>query len=932
MSLNGLGRSLPNLSDLRVDDPDDMASKQDVTARSEVQAGLRRSHRLARPTWKLREKMETEFWKSVDDAKTILQRIDTTPGSRHNPKIIEEVEKCAKMLTRQYEELRTVVQFVPDDIRQTADRYLQLLRQLNPQDFAEDTSSRHSGSRSSTSSKKIQLAAQAASLRAEIEARKLEEAKIIELARMEADEKARRARYEADIKKREEELRTQEIETQLRLTEIELQVLEEHDEESDKNSEIFARHRPQNDQNYDMTPKSPKKTDFVESSEMKNIMEAFNRNRLPAPEPSVFDGNPLRFAAWKSSFTSLIVSRNVPVNEKIYYLQKYLAGEARECVEGLFYFDTEEAYQNAWKQLEKRFGDKFLISEAFRNKLHIWPEIYNNDNKGLRKYADFLMQCAIAINEIPGLLILNDCHENRKLLGKLPRWSQVEWSKRVSESSTYPNFKQFAEFVVKIAERVNNPILADLYPPRSAPSKKTGEARILSTVANDVPPRSASEQNNCSFCKLENHILQNCREFRALTPVERDTHVKKNGLCYGCLTFGHLSRDCQERSKCDICSGRHPTCLHGDYNNLYPTNQRIVTNETSISMTSNTVGQTDRMSSMVVPVYLSSDNNPEREIMVYALLDSQSDNTFVLDEIMKDLVADSTLAKLKISTMTSTSTVNCRRYNGLHVRGLNSTEKIPLPASYSRSFIPTNRDQIPTPTTVKNWKHLETLSDKIPPLQQCEVGLLVGFNCSDALAPLDVILGGRAEPFAQRTALGWSVVGRTRTKEDEDLDPNFITNKIPDELSTSHDSNEVHIVCHTKVVDVTTAGVLQPLKSDIPERKGEEQAVMPQEDVRFTKTIEDSIQQDENGEKHSSRYNKSDPNGDKCENRHIKEGYVVILREDDVRGRWTLARVLETFEDADKLIRRVRFQIGTTDLDTEGSLHWESDRTRATDS
>ena len=144
---------------------------------------------------------------------------------------------------------------------------------------------------------------------------------------------------------------------------------------------------------------------------------------------------------------------------------------------------------------------------------------------------------------------------------------------------------------------------------------------------------------------------------------------------------------------------------------------------------------------MVVPVYISSDKNPEEEFMVYALLDSQSDTTFILEETVNKLQTDSMPAKLKIFTMTSCSDVKCRRYTNLSVRGLDSTKKISLPATYSRSFIPTNKNQIATPDVVKNWKHLENLSEKIYPLQDCEVGLLIGFNCPDALAPLEVILG-----------------------------------------------------------------------------------------------------------------------------------------------------------------------------------------------
>lgn len=41
----------------------------------------------------------------------------------------------------------------------------------------------------------------------------------------------------------------------------------------------------------------------------------------------------------------------------------------------------------------------------------------------------------------------------------------------------------------------------------------------------------------------------------------------------------------------------------------------------------------------------------------------------------------------------------------------------------------------------------------------CGVRLLIGYYCSRALAPRQVITGGDSEPYGIRTDLGWSIVG-----------------------------------------------------------------------------------------------------------------------------------------------------------------------------
>lgn len=47
----------------------------------------------------------------------------------------------------------------------------------------------------------------------------------------------------------------------------------------------------------------------------------------------------------------------------------------------------------------------------------------------------------------------------------------------------------------------------------------------------------------------------------------------------------------------------------------------------------------------------------------------------------------------------------------------------------------------------------------MPPLQDCEVGLLIGYDCPAALAPLEAISGCENTTFAQSTALGWNIIG-----------------------------------------------------------------------------------------------------------------------------------------------------------------------------
>ena len=114
---------------------------------------------------------------------------------------------------------------------------------------------------------------------------------------------------------------------------------------------------------------------------------------------------------------------------------------------------------------------------------------------------------------------------------------------------------------------------------------------------------------------------------------------------------------------------------------------------------------------MIVSVWLSSSKRPEEEVLVYAILDTQSDSTFILKETCDELDADKQPSfDWKLSLVKSQSST--ARVSGLQVRGYYSDLKIPIPVAYTSTSIPVDEDHILTTTTAKNWSHLRLIEDK----------------------------------------------------------------------------------------------------------------------------------------------------------------------------------------------------------------------------
>ena len=94
-----------------------------------------------------------------------------------------------------------------------------------------------------------------------------------------------------------------------------------------------------------------------------------DRDSLPRPEPEVFKGDLLRYPMWIKSFETFIERKTKDPSERLYNLSKFTTDGAKEAVSGLLPLDSEEAYIEAKKILASRFGDPFLVSNAYQKKI-----------------------------------------------------------------------------------------------------------------------------------------------------------------------------------------------------------------------------------------------------------------------------------------------------------------------------------------------------------------------------------------------------------------------------------------------------------------------------------------------------------------------------------------------------------------------------------
>ena len=588
-------------------------------------------------------------------------------------------------------------------------------------------------------------------------------------------------------------------------------------------------------------------------------------SKLPKMEPSVFSGNVEKFPMWLKAFETYIELKTKSPIERLHFLGRYTAGEAKAAIVGWLHLRTQEAYRQAKERLIDRYGNDFVVSHAYRMKLKEWPAVKGGDGRALRDFSDFLEHCqASAAESSQHLRVLDDYMEIQMLVQKLPKYMVDRWKRMVDqwlygEESTgrHPPFSEFVRFVSVEARIACGPVAIPTHEDKQSAAHKMPRGKARTFMSSTEVRRTHTGQGDnqrvteCVLCQKQ-HGIRDCDAFKRMTVVNRNSKVNQLGLCRGCLKKGHKWKECYTRERCGVCSRWHPTLLHdeslssgSEVRAETAVKQRVDSAPQATSLRSGSVGDAERSGcshSLVLPVLLSHKSNPEHQLLVYALLDAQSDACFVAQSVCETLDIEGRNTKLELSTMTGKSIIESTAVEGLVIQPLREDDVIKLPTTYSRPEIPCSKGSIPKKDTAVKWKHLEAIADKMPTFfQDAPVALLLGTNCPRAIKPLEVVCGQDEEPWAIRTYLGWGIVGCVGDVVDAD-------NKVCHLVDAgAGQKKRCHFAFKSRVRELSPLDVLKTLESDFQETRQDNKTGLSVEDQQFMKKMSAGIQQREDG-------------------------------------------------------------------------------------
>lgn len=548
---------------------------------------------------------------------------------------------------------------------------------------------------------------------------------------------------------------------------------------------------------------------------------------LPKRDIVTFDGDILQYQSFIRSFEQIIESKVESSEERLSFLEQYTKGPAQVLVKSCLHLPSDRSFQTAKHLLKENYGNEYRIANAYIEKALSWAPIKAEDPKALQAYTLFLRSCCNSMESMMYMDELNLASNLKAIMFKLPhkirdRWRSVA-SNMQTENNTRVTFHNLVEFLEKQVRIYSDPVFGNILDGSQSKDKSKFPLKTKSTGNFATRIDHVAQTVNCEFCKGK-HALSQCSSLRTKSNKDKIDFLRKNGICFGCLAKGHLSKDCKRRLICDICKKPHPRLLHVEYQQMTskdaekpPMDSDCGKPITPKSCGHIGAGKNDCALS-IIPVQVKNGKS-DQIIKTYAFLDSGSSATFCTEELMSKLHIKGRKTSIMLRTLSQEKRIPSCLVTGLEVAGLESSDFVALPVVYTQQEMPVTKDNIIRKEDLSQWPYLQKVN---LPFIDAKVELLIGSNAHKVMEPWEVINSEQGGPFAIRTHLGWVINGPLRG-----YDPGVI--------------NCPAVTCNRISIARIEELLISQYNQDFSERAFEDKPEMSVEDKKFMKCANSSV-------------------------------------------------------------------------------------------
>ncbi|XP_073961651.1 uncharacterized protein [Choristoneura fumiferana] len=496
--------------------------------------------------------------------------------------------------------------------------------------------------------------------------------------------------------------------------------------------------------------------------------------KLPRIQPPVFSGNYEDWPTFQDLFESLIHNNKTLTDVmKLHFLKNSVSGEAYSLLKNIQV--TNKNYEEAWKTLKNRYGNKRMIVNAVLKRLFSQKRNYAQCASQIKSLLDTTTEC---LNSLTNLAVPVDSWDPiivHLIVMKLDADTHKDWEEYSFKSSTdnlpkWSELKGFLETKFRTLEFINSTTPAATSSARQ-PTQKSNYINSNSAAASRVQKSfHTTEQpppnKTCIKCN-ESHTLSHCKSFASMDVTERVDYVKNNNLCYNCLLSGHTVFKCRLPTSCQVCHKRHHSLLHHTKNENPKTHlsqleesddeeEQHEIDNIAIATHFTTKKSTVLLATALVPVR----DEMGQVITLRALIDQGSQASFITERAVQLMQLKKKPTRGSVTGVGSTRTtinsvVQCELLSRCETDFSLQIEAYVL-ATRLTTELPSR-----TITTRPNaWQHLTGLDLADPSYYQPgRVDMLLGVDIYAHILKNNIIKGPPGSPCAQNTSLGWILFG-----------------------------------------------------------------------------------------------------------------------------------------------------------------------------
>ena len=532
--------------------------------------------------------------------------------------------------------------------------------------------------------------------------------------------------------------------------------------------------------------------------------------QLPKTEIVTLDGNPLNYHLFMKTIENSVEKYTEDGDIRLQLLIQHCTGKGREAIKSCGMLNGMQGYEKAKELLKERFGEKYVVSKPWIDKLSYGPPIRLNDSETLNDLADDLENCEITLKVSGRLDQVNSEDRMVQILQRMPPYLRSRWQKTVQEIRVCGRdhtFTDLKKLIRTAAKEKNDPVFGSILDPvfKQDRSKVKPRTRFSSThavhaaptdlayspryrVGNGrgfVPVRSSvgltlKPSIKCFLCN-GGHKLETCGQFKAKSREEKLKFVRDRKLCENCLSYSHFASGCKSPRSCTIgqctIAHKHLQSLHdalvasfrsrdGEGNNerfsgpsvdQRPAELHAQQSHHVMKRSVEAFHTKPEIKALpIVPVKVKV-RGKDVIVTTYAMLDSGSTSSWCSESLAKRLGVVGSRVLVSLSTIETDSTpLSCRRVN-LEIMDIAEVNIVELPDVLTKDKLNVSSDCVSSQDDVDPWPHLSDI--KVPKVIRSEVELLIGQDVPEALEPSEIRSCRGNGPYATKTKFGWTLNG-----------------------------------------------------------------------------------------------------------------------------------------------------------------------------